>query len=56
MSKQVICLIIAIFIIGSLISAPAFVFGQDNGAVLNDGAVNQEVDQLKTELKIVSFL
>ncbi len=51
MYKKEIYLISIIFIIGSLIGAPAFVFGQDEGAALNDQALNQDVDQLNSQIQ-----
>ena len=51
MFKKEILLVSIIFIVGLLFSTPAFVFGQNNGGVLNDEALNQEVEELNSQIQ-----
>lgn len=51
MLKKEILLVSIIFLVGSLFCTPAFVFGQNNGGVLNDEALGEEVDSLNNQIQ-----
>jgi len=51
MFKKEIFLVSIIFLVGLLLSAPAFVFSQNNGGVLNDEALSQEIDDLNSQIQ-----
>ncbi|HOZ56357.1 MAG: Murein DD-endopeptidase MepM [Parcubacteria group bacterium ADurb.Bin316] len=51
MFKKEVALISLIILIGMLGGSPSSVFGQNNGGVLNDEALSQEVDQLNSQIQ-----